>query len=594
LFGSIFFPTFVAIINIATTMSYVTRQKVGKHTYLIECTGYRNEEKKSRNTRRYVGKIDPVTGKEIYKEWYIEECKVKDIILENPTTIPEFSVDDILKSDIRSYGLFYFMMKIAERIKLMDTLQNSFKEEWREYFMLSVYMIGTNDPLMYCKDWIQDTECYEVRSGLSSQYISKLLNSQDTTARSNFYSQWYSERKCDEYIAIDITSESSYSELIDSVEYGYNRDHEPLAQINHCVLIGEKERLPIMQSIFSGSTKDVATLKMMVEKFKILLGDAVSAKTLLSDKGFFSKENIDALLDAGINFLIAMPFTSKLSYNMLEKAKEDIDDPDNAITINGSTVMGVCKEIQWNENHRVYAEIFFNPIKAANAKADLYSKCTDLKPIVMENPKPYYDTLLNESIRDMIKKCKDAKEKKNLEGQLRHVDPKELKLPISEIRSIFKIEEIVEGSEYRVSIDKNLTDDKLKSSGWLIILSSQKKSPSETLAAYRDKDIVEKVFWRNKNMIDLNRLRVHGAEAMHAKMFIGFIASILMCYMNNVMAAKDLYKKYTMYELVKKLQGLRVQEIKEKKLLYPITKDQREIFDAFEMEYPDKNGITIS
>jgi len=61
-----------------------------------------------------------------------------------------------------------------------------------------------------------------------------------------------------------------------------------------------------------------------------------------------------------------------------------------------------------------------------------------------------------------------------------------------------------------------------------------------------------------------------------------------------VMAAKDLYKKYTMYELVKKLQGLRVQEIKGKKLLYPITKDQREIFDAFEMEYPDKNGITIS
>ncbi|MBQ0080926.1 MAG: hypothetical protein KBS95_05195, partial [Alistipes sp.] len=97
-------------------MSYVTTQKVGKNTYLIECTGYRNEEKKARNKRRYVGKIDPKTGQKIYKEWYIEECKENGIMLSNPTDTPEFSVDDVLKSDIRSYGLFYFMTNIAERI----------------------------------------------------------------------------------------------------------------------------------------------------------------------------------------------------------------------------------------------------------------------------------------------------------------------------------------------------------------------------------------------------------------------------------------------------------------------------------------------
>lgn len=575
-------------------MSYVTKQKVGKHTYLIECTGYRNEEKKSRNKRRYVGKIDPKTGKEVYKEWYIEECKGKDIILVNPTDIPEFSVDDILKSDVRSYGLFYFMVNIADRIKLTETLQNSFKDVWREYFMLAVYMIGTNDPFMYCKDWIEDTECYEVRSGLSSQYISKLLSEQDSAARNNFYSQWYAERQCDEYIAIDITSESSYSQLIDSVEYGYNRDHEPLPQINHCMLIGEKERLPVMQSIFSGSIRDVSTLKLMIAEIKTLLGILVTTKTILSDKGFYSKENIDSLLGGGMNFLIAMPFISDLSYSILDMARDEIEDPNNAITINGNTMMGICKELQWDEEHTIYAEIFYNPILAANAKAELYSKCTDLKPIVMDNPKPYYDTLLNESIREKMKKCKDPEEKNALESQLRHVDPKEMKLKISEVRNLFKIEEITAGSEYKVVTDKKLTDKKLRSSGWLIILSSQKKEPSEVLSAYRDKDVVEKVFWRTKNSIDLNRLRVHGNDAMQAKMFIGFIASILMCYMNNVMSEKNLYKKYTMYEMVKKLQGLRIHEIKGKKLLYPCTKEQHEIFDAFEIEYPDKNGITIS
>lgn len=592
--GRFFYTIFVAIIDIATAMSYITTQKVGKHTYLIECTGYRNEEKKSRNKRRYVGRIDPKTGQKIYKTWYIEECKENGIMLSNPTDTPEFSVDDVLKSDIRSYGLFYFMTNIAERIKLLEALQNSFKDVWREYFMLSTYMIATNDPFMYCRDWIEDTECYEVRSALSSQYISRLLTNQDSKARNDFYSQWYSERQCDEYIAIDITSESSYSDIIDYVEYGYNRDGESLPQVNHCMLIGEKERLPVMQSIFSGSIRDVSTLKLMIEEIKTLLGATIEAKTILSDKGFYSKENIDALLGEGMNFLIAMPFISNLSYNILDMVRDDIEDPNNAITINGITMMGTCKEIQWDENHTIYAEIFYNPIKAANAKTELYSKCTDMKRIIMDNPKPYYDMLLNESIRAKMKKCKDSQEKKILESQLRHVDPNEIKFKISEVRSLFKIEEIVEGEDYKVITDKTLTDEKLKSSGWLIILSSQKKEPSEVLSAYRDKDVVEKVFWRTKNSIDLNRLRVHGNDAMQAKMFIGFIASILMCYMNNIMSEKGLYKKYTMYEMVKKLQGLRVQQIKGRKLLFPCTNEQREIFDVFEIDYPDKNGVAIS
>ena len=88
------------------------------------------------------------------------------------------------------------------------------------------------------------------------------------------------------------------------MEWGYNRDHEQLPQINLCLLMGARSRLPIYQTITSGSLKDVSTLKTTLAKM-----DAVtSGKPLLlvMDKGFFSAKNINDLWDHSLlRFIIA-------------------------------------------------------------------------------------------------------------------------------------------------------------------------------------------------------------------------------------------------------------------------------------------------
>jgi hypothetical protein len=40
--------------------------------------------------------------------------------------------------------------------------------------MLACFMVSTNDPLMYCEDWIEGTESLPVGS-MTSQRISELL-----------------------------------------------------------------------------------------------------------------------------------------------------------------------------------------------------------------------------------------------------------------------------------------------------------------------------------------------------------------------------------------------------------------------------------
>jgi transposase len=60
-------------------------------------------------------------------------------------------------------------------------------------------------------------------------------------------------------MALDITSISSYSSLIRDCERGYNRGGEDLAQINVCLLFGQKPGLPVYQTVYSGSLKNVST-----------------------------------------------------------------------------------------------------------------------------------------------------------------------------------------------------------------------------------------------------------------------------------------------------------------------------------------------
>ncbi len=108
------------------------------------------------------------------------------------------------------------------------------------------------------------------------------------------------------------------------------------------------------------------------------------------------------------------------------------------------------------------------------------------------------------------------------------------------------------------------------------------------MRVYRDKDVVEKSFLHLKNSIDLGRLRMHSDNAMHRKLFIGFLAAILMAEINKTMARHDLYKNYTMKDMLNLLAKLRIQDINGRRILYPISKEQRMIYEAFEVELPTK------
>jgi transposase len=526
----------------------IITQKVGKHTYLYESFSYRNENGDPRNKRKPIGKIDPATGQPVYKPEYMErmvaECNPVTVMRRTET----FTTEDLFRSTVRDYGAFYLYKELSEKMGLLTVLQKAFPGCWEEIFNLAAYLISTGDPFAYCEDWLAATEAYAVGS-MASQRVSELLAGITPEGRNLFYQLWCSIRSEKEYLALDITSTSSYSELIDSVEWGYNRDRENLPQVNICLLMGYKSKYPIYQSVYGGSLKDVTTLKTTINTFQALAGKKPMVAVM--DKGFFSTKNVNAMLSERhqVDFIVAVPFTSSFAKDLVKSERKDIDTLNNTIVWGKESLRAVTKHRRWNPNHKVYAHVYYNARKSQGIREDLYTHVALLRERATEQPEKYIN------------------------------DPSYTKYLI--IRRSEK-----ESSGYTISLREDVVESELETAGWMVIVSNFITDAKEAIKIYREKDIVEKGFQRLKNSLDLGRLRVHSEASMQNKVFIGFISLILLSGIHNVMVDKMLYSKMSMKKLILVLSRLKLQMVKGVRILFPVTKEQRLIYEAFGIGLP--------
>jgi len=295
--------------------------------------------------------------------------------------------------------------------------------------------------------------------------------------------------------------------------------------------------------------KDVSTLKTTLAKMNSI--SQGKPLLLVMDKGFFSTRNINAMLDDPyhLRFLIAVPFTAGFAKKQVESERKDIDRLQNTIVNGGDSFRGVTKLRSWNKNHKLYTHAYYNAMKAMKLREELYAHVTVLKEQAVANPA---DAMRKE---DYNKYLLIRNSEKTLSG-------------------------------YTISIKEDVIAKELETAGWMVAISNDVADAKETISIYREKDVVEKGFLRLKNNLDLGRLRVHSTDSMQNKVFVGFIALILLSHIHKVMSDKDLYRQMTMKKLIMTLAKLRIQEINGHSILFPLTKEQKEIFKAFNVADP--------
>jgi transposase len=504
-------------------MAYNVEQTINGTTYVYRATGYWDKDKQqARQKRVCIGKRDPATGK---------------IIL---------SKSQIRPRDSRDYGNYFLLNTIAEDTGLARCLQENFPDTWHKILTCAFYEVSERKPLYLCEQWSESTKTpYD--SVLSSQRISELLHDlgKNDHEQMNFFKSWATHRAESEYLAFDITSISSYSTLIDFVEYGYNRDGENLPQINIAMLFGETSLLPIFYRTIQGSIRDMSTLSNMLLYTQHL---EMKKVRFVMDKGFFSNANVREMLKKPMKFAIAVPFTTALAKRLSDTYRKTICEPQKSFILNGDIVYAEKHMMQLHGEH-VRAFVFYDERQYLDAKEGLLRRIMRLEQTLSEKKR------LPRGFTDPCLKYLTVRHSKN--GMHLH-----------------RNEDAIHAA--------------LHYKGSVVILTNDMRDAYETLSVYRAKDAVERAFDNMKNELDMKRLRVHSELAMTGRTFLCFIALILHSWLDKRMKDADLYKRYTQEEVIAVMKRLKIVEFSDgKKLLTEISKNQMQLFKSLQVPAPE-------
>lgn len=532
-------------------MSYVyLKNKKNGTTYVYESVGHWNKEKQMCICdRKCVGKLDPVTGEIVFSKKHIEYNNLAP--LKNKTgPVP------ITETRHSFYGATYMLDEVGKKLGITNDLQRCFPDTYKHIISLAYYLIlEDRNSLSRFPKWAA-THKHPYGNNIPSQRSSEIFASITEDAKEQFFALQGKRRIEKEYLAYDTTSISSYSKSLKQVRYGINKDHDPLPQINLALLFGEQSRLPFYYRKLPGNIPDVKTVKNLIADLDFLKYGNVK---LVMDRGFYSEENINALYQNHIKFLIA----AKISLKMIKKELNQVRDTiktrakyNSRYELNYHTAM-----VSWDYHQdrpykgdtiqgsrRMYIHIYFNEAKAAEDKIS-FNKMLD----ALEE-----ELLLG---------------KRNPEHEKQYA--KYYDINTTPVRGI------------QLTPKQEAIDEAEKNYGYFALMSNSIKDPFDALDIYRSKDLIEKAFGNLKERLNMRTTTVSSDSNLEGKLFVQFIALIYLSYVKKMMNDKNLFKNHTMQEVLDDLDMIECFEQQGRSLrVGEVTNKQKALYADLDIEPP--------
>jgi transposase len=504
-------------------------------SYVYEYTSYWDKEKKQgRNKQVCIGKIDPASGEVIPSK---RLCSIKPPSQEVP-------LDSTITATAQIVGPSLILDSISERLGLGKLLKSCFPQTYQQIIAMAYYLVVEGGALSFCSTWCKSHAPTLVPS-LSSQRISESLKSITTDQKQTFLGRWMKKILEDDYLCYDITSISSYSQINEYIKYGYNRDGEPLPQLNLAVLFGQKGQLPAYFQRIPGNITDVSTMPNLLKTFKAL---GVKGLSYVLDKGFYSKKNVDELTASGHKFLIAVPLNNKWLQKAIDDVYDTIHGPKGYCKLDDETLYTHTRIYPWGEKRRrCYLHLYYNAKSRAEAIDQFNEELVTYKQeIESGNTNSKHQAAYDYFFIIKHTPKRGMKVTYNMEAVSQHIK---------------------------------------RYAGFQALLSNRIKDPVEAMRIYRDKDKIEKSFDDLKNQLDMKRLRTHSSRATDGRLLVQFIALILMSALRKEMRQSRLIKDYTVRELLKEMQTLTKITYAGKRdyILTEVTKPQTEILSKLQI-----------
>ena len=484
---------------------------------------YRNSAGKPRNQAKAIGKYDETTGKMYPNSNYYELYNLD----------PELS-----NVDVWDYGYSYLVLKICSDMGLLDCLINAFGNRAMDIVVMAAYIIREGGAMDGIDDWQQRNYFSGYKHLLTSQSTSKIFADLTAGKRNVFFKKWVQVAKGTGAVCYDVTSISSYAQQMSTVERGYNRDGESLAQFNLGLFCDEKSKVPLYYNRYNGSLTDKTNLSYVLNNARDV---GIERIKMVVDGGLWDKDCFSSLSELCDAFIVGMP-------SHLNEAKE--------------IMLAHADNIENYGNKLDIPHMYCVPLEA---------KIWGVEGTVLL----YFDALshaqLCEGLMETINRLKAE-----LVALKRYPKNK-----LSRYKPYFIIKEKPGGFDYVVDSEK--VDNLMRYKGFFLLFATDKEdTPDSTLRHYRDKDAVEKLFDQIKCDMDGNRIRTHNEQTTDGKTFVIFVACIIRSYLlqklnqyltDNSTSLKKALSQLSNIAIISSPNGLRFTKA--------LTKKQKEVLKPF-------------
>jgi transposase len=376
----------------------------------------------------------------------------------------------------------------------MGCLSEAFGERAMDIVVMAAYIIREGNAMDGIDDWQERNYFPDYSRSLTSQITSGIFESLTEATRHDFFKSWVKKALSGGSVCYDVTSVSSYSREMTSVERGYNRDGDNLAQYNLGMFCDESTRMPLYYNRYNGSLTDKTNLSYVLANAKAV---GIERVKMVLDGGFWSRECLTNLKDFCESFTVGMPMGLRESAAILAENGGNIEKYSNKLAA-----------------HHIYCAPVDTEICGVAGRAMLYfdsqshvSQCDEMSG--------YIERL----------KAELARLKRYPKSKLKRFSP------------YFVITKHENGSGFDYAINTEKVEKMRNGKGYFIIFSTDMDStPSEILGHYRAKDADEKLFSQIKVEMDGGRIRTHNEATTDGKTLVAFIACVIRAYLLRMLS----------------------------------------------------------
>lgn len=366
------------------------------------------------------------------------------------------------------------------------------------------WMANPDKAIRRIEEW-QISHVLPYQDGLSEDicYTLMKLLGQDISISQNYFRYRASHAQSKTSVAVDSTTVSSYSELLNDARFGYNKAGNGLASVKMLTLFSLNDHQPIAFSRQPGNIPDVVSVLNALKQLSVL---GMDKPLVVLDGGFFSEDNILAFIHTHTKFLMRGQLDGKWIFPELQSLFPEMKKPSNACPDDPDlycatkrvshlfsyerkrTRGGIQKGIVSTEEHRLYLHF------------------------ILDTEKARLDTaILMKEIQCVKRQLSDG------------VDIALLTKAERRIAERFLVVKTVRG-KLAVSLDDTAILKETRFYGCFVLVSNEKMDVFSALREYRLRERTEEGFRIDKQYNDGHVTRSKNTESLEGRFFCQFVA----------------------------------------------------------------------